>query len=68
MATVQSNPSWQLKAVVKPIQGDQHHLLISSYVPIAHRPEEQVRFTGIFTSDELRRLRDVINQALEVVA
>lgn len=68
MATIQSNPSWQLKAIVKPIQGDQHHLLISSYVPTARRPEEQVRFTGIFTSDELRRLRDVIDQALGVTA
>ncbi len=68
MATIQSSPSWQLKAIVKPIQGDQHHLLISSYVPIARRPEEQVRFTGIFTSDELQRLRDVIDQALGVAA
>lgn len=64
MANIQSNPSWQLDAIVKPIQGDQHHLLISSFVPTARWPEHRVRFSGILTKGELQRLRDVIDQAL----
>ena len=65
MASVQSNPCWQVDASVTPVGGDQHHLLITSLIPTARRPEHQVRFSGTFTVDELRRLRDVLDQALE---
>lgn len=64
MPVIQSNPSWELDAVVKPVKVDQHHLLITSFVPTARRPERQVRFSGTLTTDELRRLRDVLDQAL----
>lgn len=64
MANIQSNPCWQIDASVKPVTGDQHHLLITSFVPTARRPEHQVRFSGTFTVDELRRLRDVLDGAL----
>lgn len=65
MAIIQSNPSWQLDAVVKPVQADQHHLLITSFVATARRPEHHVQFSGILTTDELCRLRTVIDAALE---
>lgn len=45
-----------------------HHLQLVSYVPSARRPEHQVRFSGTFSLDELRALRDAINRALEVRA
>lgn len=64
--TFQSTQTWQLDATVRPITGQQFHLLISSFVPTARRPEHQVKFSGTFTTDELRALRDVIDQALEV--
>jgi len=64
MQTFQSNPSWQLSACVAPTPYG-HHLIISSFVPTARRPEHQVRFSGTFTADELRTLRDTIDKALE---
>ena len=66
MAIIQSTPSWQLDATITAIGADQHHLKITSLVPTARRPEHQVKFGGTFSTDELRRLRDVIDQALEV--
>ena len=68
MANIQSNPSWQLDAIVKPIQGDQHHLLISSFVPTARWPQHRVRFSGVLSKEELKRLRDVIDEALDTLA
>lgn len=65
MAIFQSSESWQLEAVIKPVQGAQHHLLISSLVPTARRPQHHVQFSSILTTEELRRLRAVIDDALE---
>lgn len=62
--TFQQTPSWQLDARIGQTPYG-HHLIISSFVPTARRPEHQVKFSGTFSTDELRRLRDVIDQALE---
>jgi hypothetical protein len=59
----QSNPTWQLAAHVAATPYG-HHLIISSFVPSARRPEHHVKFSGTFTADELRALRDTIDQAL----
>lgn len=63
--TFQSTQTWQLDAKVTATPYG-HHLMISSFVPTARRPEHQVKFSGTFSTDELRALRDVIDQALEV--
>lgn len=67
MQTFQSTPTWQLDATVTATPYG-HHLLISSFVPTARRPEHQVKFSGVFSTDELRALRDTISEALEVTA
>lgn len=62
--TFQSTPAWQLDVRVKATPYG-HHLVISSFVPTARRPEHQVQFSGTFSTTELRALRDTINLALE---
>jgi hypothetical protein len=62
--TFQSTPTWQLDAKVTATPYG-HHLLISSFVPTARRPEHQVKFSGTFSTDELRTLRDVIDRELQ---
>lgn len=59
----QSTPTWQLDANIKATPYG-HHLIISSFVPTARRPEHQVKFSGTFSTDELRALRDTITAAL----
>ena len=63
----QQTPDWQLDARIGQTPYG-HHLVISSFVPSARRPEHQVKFSGTFSTDELRRLRDVIDQALKLAA
>lgn len=63
----QSTDAWRLAAEVKRTPYG-HHLLISSFVPTARKPGEHVKFSGTFSAEELRALRDVIDQALEVTA
>ena len=58
----------QLDATIQSLGADQHHLLITSVVPSARRPEHQVRYSSDLTTPELRRLRDVIDQALTQAA
>ncbi len=62
--TFQSTPTWQLDAKVTATPYG-HHLMISSFVPTARRPEHQVKFSGTFTVDELRLLRDAIDRGLQ---
>jgi hypothetical protein len=64
--TFQQSQGWQLDVRIGQTPYG-HHLVISSFVPSARRPERQVKFSGTFSTDELRRLRDAINQALEAV-
>lgn len=60
----QSTPAWQLDACITRTRYG-HHLLISSFVPTARRPEHQVKFSGTFSNEELRALRNAIDQSLE---
>lgn len=64
MAITQPTVCAQLDATVQSLGPDQHHLLITSVIPSARRPEHQVRYSSDLTTAELRRLRDVIDQAL----
>ncbi len=64
MQVFQSSPVWQVAAQVTPVPYGGHHLIISSYVPTARRPEHQVKFSGTFTVSELHELRDTIDRAL----
>ena len=63
MRVFQETPSWQLAAHVAPTPYG-HHLTISSFVPTARRPEHQVKFSGTFSTEELRALRDQIDGTL----
>ena len=68
MANTQPTPACQLDAIVKRLEGDQHHLLISSFVPSACWADHRVRFSGILSTDELLRLREAIDGALNLPA
>jgi len=45
-----------------------HHLIISSFVPTARRPEHQVKFSGTFSTGGLRKLQATVSAALEGLA
>ncbi|MEO8545226.1 MAG: hypothetical protein ABI434_16695 [Burkholderiaceae bacterium] len=64
MQIIQSKPSWQLAASVQSTPHG-HHLIISSFVPTARRPEHQVKFSGTFSDAELRQLVEAVAGALE---
>lgn len=42
-----------------------HELKLISHVPCANRPEEQVKFQGLFSDSELRALNNFLTAALE---
>lgn len=63
--TIQSTPAYELHADLTRTEHG-HNLKFISFVPTARRPEQQVKFQGLFTSAELRVLRDLIDQSLEV--
>lgn len=63
-ATIQFTPAYQLNAeLTQSALG--HNLKFTSFVSTARRPENQVKFQGTFTTDELRALRDLIDQGLQ---
>ena len=60
---VQATPAYELSVdIASTAYG--HSLRLISFVPTARRPEEHVKFQGLFSSAELESLRDTINQAL----
>ncbi|MEO7940483.1 MAG: hypothetical protein ABIR55_17775 [Burkholderiaceae bacterium] len=64
MQTIQSRPSWQLASNLQSTpQG--HHLIISRFVATARRSEHQVKFSGTFSTSELRDLQALVSAALE---
>lgn len=67
-ATIQSTPAYELHADLTRTEQHGHSFKLISFVPSARRPEQQVKFQGQFTDAELRALRDLIDQALEVRA
>jgi len=61
---VQATPAYELSVdIASTAHG--HSLRFISFVPTARRPEDQVKFQGLFSTAELQSLRDTINQALE---
>ncbi len=61
---IQATPAYELSVdIASTAYG--HSLRLISFVPTARRPEEHVKFQGLFSSAELESLRDTINQALK---
>ena len=63
MPAIHTSPAYELRARIQPTPLG-HHLLLSTFVPTARRPEEQVKFSTTLRREELVALRDVIDQAL----
>jgi hypothetical protein len=60
---LQATPAYKLSVdIASTAYG--HSIRLISFVPTARRPEDQVKFQGIFNTAELRALRDALNQAL----
>ena len=60
---IQATPAYQLSVDISDTDHG-HSLRFISFVPTARRPEEQVRFQGLFSTAELTALRNSIDQAL----
>ena len=60
---IQATPAYELSVdIATSTHG--HSLRLISFVPTARRPEDQVKFQGVFSTAELKSLRDALNQAL----
>lgn len=59
-ATLLFGPAYELRAEIRHTAYG-HHIRLLSFVPSARRPEEQVKFEGLFSTDQLRALRDLID-------
>ena len=62
-ATLLSGPAYELRAEIRHTPYG-HHVRLLSFVPSARRPEEQVKFQGLLSTDQLRALRDLIDQEI----
>lgn len=62
-AKLLSGPAYELRAEIRHTAYG-HHVRLLSFVPSARRPEEQVKFQGLFSTEQLRVLRDLINQEI----
>lgn len=60
---IQDTPTYQLSIDIAPTPLGKSLRLIS-FVPTARRPEEQVKFQGNFTLQELTALKTAVEQAL----
>ncbi len=60
---IQDTPAYRLSIDITPTPLGQSLRLIS-FVPNARRPEEQVKFQGNFSLQELRALKMAVDQAL----
>ena len=63
-ALIQATPAYALSVEINTTTHG-HQFKLVSYVPTARRPEEQTKFSGLFSSDELRVLGDLIQRALD---
>lgn len=63
-AIIQSTPAYELTADLTRTELG-HNLKFISFVPTARRPEHQIKFQGIFSTEELIALRELITQELE---
>ena len=59
-ASLLCGPAYELRAEIRHTAHG-HHVRLLSFVPSARRPEEQVKFQGLFSTDQLRALRDLID-------
>ena len=61
---IQAHPAYELSIdlTTTPLG---HSVRLISFVPTARRPEEQVKFQGVFSTAELKALCDAINQGIE---
>ena len=64
---IQATPAYQLSVDISDTDHG-HSLRFISFGPTARRPEEQVRFQGLFSTAELKSLSDALNQALALEA
>lgn len=60
---IQATPAYELSIDIA-TSAHGHNIRLISFVPTARRPEEQVKFQGVFNTTELTALRDALNQAL----
>lgn len=60
---IQNTPAYELSVDIA-TSAHGHSLRLISFVPTARRPEDQVKFQGVFSTAELKSLRDALNQAL----
>jgi len=63
--TIQATPAYELSIDLH-TSAHGHSLRLISFVPTARRPEQQVKFQGLFSTAELGLLRDALSQALEL--
>jgi len=62
-STIQATAAYELSAEITDT-GYGHHLRLISLVPVARNPEEQVRFQGTFSRQELAGLRELLDHYL----
>jgi hypothetical protein len=60
---IQATPAYEFSVDITPTAHG-HSFRLISFVPTARRPEDQVKFQGVFSTSELKSLRDVLNQTL----
>ncbi len=62
---IQATPAYELSIdlTTTPLG---HSVRLISFAPTARRPEEQVKFQGVFNTAEIEALRNALNQVLAV--
>jgi hypothetical protein len=60
---IQATPAYELWVDIA-TSAHGHSIRLISFMPTARRPEDQVKFQGLFNTTELTALRDALNQAL----
>ncbi len=61
---IQATPAYELSIDIT-TSAHGHSLRLISFVPTARRPEDQVKFQGVFSTAELKSLHGALNQVLE---
>jgi hypothetical protein len=60
---IQATPAYELSVDITTSDYG-HSLRLISFVPTARRPDDHVKFQGMFSTAELKSLRDALNKAL----
>ena len=61
---IQGTPAYELSVDITTTSHG-HSLKLVSHVPTARRLEEQVKFHGVFSTAEIKSLRNALNRVLE---